>query len=792
MNISLLQLKSVLVLALLSFAFVADAQPPSYEHHQIAVNETLLITDLPPGIPNLPALGHPDHGSLSIQVINNEEQLVYTPNLNYVGVDSFYIQMYNPPGQNTFLGYEVKVSESVVVTKRDFASTIVGTSTTVYPLDNDSTTIGNLTLLEVAPIFNHGTVLIVNDAFTFTPNQGYKGITHMSYIACNSEGECAKGNISILVHEYGLPSSGSDDVLTPKGQAIPVLLPYPDFSINQLPSNGTLELLEDFAFLYTPNVGFSGSDNFSFILNNGNETSTYSVTAEVMDIPESNNFAMDDYFYTPINYFGGIDVLGNDNGNLLGWSLQIVTPPVNGYAWLIGNGEIKYTPYNNFEGVDKFTYKIANALGVYETATVYVTVSNFAPGAPSFDLNTYDDTPLHFKYQPPFVDWSYKLKVNTPPSIGSLTAQDDFVHYVPQPGYVGTVSFTIEYCLTTTSGETCYPFDINVAIEANPSSTPGCVSTGTEECVWAGDLNSDGLVDGKDILHLCAIGEVGNPRAGASTDWIGQHAQSWNNSVNGVTKNVKHVDADGDSLITNTDRNVVDLNYGKRNRISPQILPTQQNLLEFITLNNSPQPGDTIAIQVKMGSPANPAIDFSGVTFQMFYNPSIIEKAWVEFDEHSWLGYDAPVLGYSKIPFDGILDVAFTRADETTKSGFGEIGTVKIVIDDVTGLRLDENEFTPIQFSSSYALNRNGHLTRLNDDEVKIRVNLSDFDEELRKNVLNIYPNPTSERITVSTDYHNPMEQMVIYNMVGQVVHVYNLDTNELELDVSHLESGIY
>ena len=789
MNISLQHLKFILILAFLGGAIVAVAQPNSYDNQKIPLNQEYIITDVPFGIPSIPTLGHPDHGSLWIETASGgAKQVHYKPDSNYMGLDTFYFQVYNPGSNIVFVGYEMEISESLIVIKRDFASTYINSNATIYPLDNDITTTGTLSLLNVSPIFNHGEVTITGNEFEFEPHNGFKGVTHMSYIACNDFAVCEKGIISVLVHDYDLPSSQTVEILTAKEEAVPVLLPYPNYTISQFPSNGTLELLEDFSYLYTPNGNFSGSDNFTFSLTNSNGTSTYSVNAEVMNLPVKNNFANDDYRYVPIDSGDEIDVLANDNGNLQDWTLTITSAPTNGWAWATGNGGIKYVCGSNYEGVDQFTYKVANALGDYETATVYMTISNFAPGASSFDLDTYDDTPIYFEYNPPFTHYApFYFNIINAPLYGTLIVDSNAINYIPVTGFSGTESFELEYCLNGS----CYPFDINVNIAANPTGVPGCV--GTEDCVWAGDTNKDGIVDGKDILYLCAIGEVGIPRSSPTSDWIGQFGSNWNNTVAGLSKNIKHIDTNGDSLITSADANLIDINYGKRNKITPQIIPTQQNPLIFNTINNGPpQPGDTIQIEILMGTSANPAIDFSGVTFQMAYNPVIFDTAFVVFNEHSWLGYDAPVMEYSKIPNEGNLDAAFTRSDETSKSGFGVIGTVSIVVDDLIGIRNDE--FTTINFTNTYSLTGNGHLTKLNDTELQIQIDESDFDPNLRKNPLNVFPNPAIDGIVnLQTDYYNHIQEARIINLMGQTLQTRaGNDTNEMTLDVTKLESGVY
>ena len=74
-----------------------------------------------------------------------------------------------------------------------------------------------------------------------------------------------------------------------------------------------------------------------------------------------------------------IDVLANDTGLSAG-TLAVSTQPSNGVAVVSSNTEISYTPNENFNGSDSFTYSYTTADGVY-TATVNLTITpvNDAP-----------------------------------------------------------------------------------------------------------------------------------------------------------------------------------------------------------------------------------------------------------------------------------------------------------------------------------------------------------------------------------------------------------------------------
>ncbi len=83
------------------------------------------------------------------------------------------------------------------------------------------------------------------------------------------------------------------------------------------------------------------------------------------------------------------------------------------------------------------------------------------------------------------------------------------------------------------------------------------------DCVWPGDVNYDYVVDYYDLVDLGfgIFGETGAARPNASSNWIGQSCQDWNN-VSNLGINLKHYDCDGNGIIDVPDSQVVQDNYG--------------------------------------------------------------------------------------------------------------------------------------------------------------------------------------------------------------------------------------
>ena len=76
-------------------------------------------------------------------------------------------------------------------------------------------------------------------------------------------------------------------------------------------------------------------------------------------------------------------------------------------------------------------------------------------------------------------------------------------------------------------------------------------------------------------------------------------------------------------------------------------------------------------------------------------------------------------------------------------------------------------------------------------DYVEIEVQVHDYTavgENLADNVA-VYPNPTSGVVNVKA---NAMQQITVVNMMGQVVMMQNIDTDEVTVDLSAFDNGMY
>lgn len=179
----------------------------------------------------------------------------------------------------------------------------------------------------------------------------------------------------LLIAAPGVLANDAD----PEGDALQA-------TVADVPSHGTLTLLNNGSFTYTPDANFSGPDSFTYAVTDafgGEAIGTVSLeVAPVNDapIPAADSYALDQD--ATLNATVGEGLLANDNdvdGDTL--TVSIVFGPTSGSLNLNSNGSFTYTPMAGFVGTDSFIYQATDPSGaVSGPAMVTLEVNAVAAG----------------------------------------------------------------------------------------------------------------------------------------------------------------------------------------------------------------------------------------------------------------------------------------------------------------------------------------------------------------------------------------------------------------------------
>ena len=323
-------------------------------------------------------------------------------------------------------------------------------------------------------------------------------------------------------------------------------------------SHGSLTLNSDGSFTYTHDDSETISDNFTYKANDTLLDSN-TVTVTLIINPENDApLANDDTLSVNEDAVVQIAVLDNDidsEGFLLASSTSIMTAPSNGATRLnTANGVITYTPDVNFNGSDSFTYQVSDGQGVTSnvaTVSIVVVAVNDAP-VMSNDIQTTNEdvaTLIDVLANDTDVDGDTvsTVIIDTQPSNGSVTIENDKINYQPNSNFEGTDSFT--YYAQDSTGAIGNAATVTINITGD-NDLPRAVNDSaiTDEDtpvsidVLANDSDVDGGIDGR------AVSMIGAPSQGSINI----------NSVNGAITYTPSANFNGEDSFTYVVKDVDD------------------------------------------------------------------------------------------------------------------------------------------------------------------------------------------------------------------------------------------
>lgn len=745
------------------------------------------------------------------RISSNKVEVTYTPNADFIGGDSFRIQIFTCSFCLEFLEYTVNVTPSNIVANHDYAFSAENTTVSIDVTANDESSNGVVNLTAI-PLTNNGNATFTQGANTieFTPAPDFEGIAYFNYVICNGAGLCDNGTVTIQVLGDNASLSDTLQIFTKKNSAQIVLVPN-TFVLTDSPQNGTYAMSGD-APTYSPAQDFTGRDYIRF--QNG---STSKVVEVVVIDAEDNLIAFDDEAYTSPANPVEINTVENDLYGAESGCFSVQAQPQFGTIEASEDGIVTYYPNSSFLGVDWFTYTV-NAPGcgaAEETATVYIYVSNFEPSQTKFRMNTPKNTPLVIGNNVPISNFMYRIKDQgdlgktiildgqRDTTINNTTISGkNLILYIPNDNVTaGIDELEITYCVLSNSGNCAYEKSIKVEVNILDIVSTNQQAACFNDCVWPGDTNLDGVVDMADLLPIgLAMGELGTPRSETDfSTWYGQQGNDWNTDMNGEV-NLKHIDTDGDSIVTALDTSAIAEFYGYTHGLTSAEVPFSKNTI-ILDGDIFVSPGDMVEMDIVLGVDGNPALDVYGFTFPFEYSPLIFQPETVEIDfsGNSWLSYNSPSLYMTQNNEAGRIDAGYTRTSGISASGFGKIGKLRlVVVEDINGFRPGAEEMI-VDLGGGTALGSNsaGQNFSMNIQSTQIHIVPRSAEEiantPLTADLLKTWPNPTQNLLNVHLNGGQEFERVMIYNITGQVAYDSgNTLARRTQIDVGRLQNGMY
>lgn len=265
---------------------------------------------------------------------------------------------------------------------------------------------------------------------------------------------------------------------------------------------------------YTPEPGFTGTDEFTYTISDGNGGTDTATVTVVVNSGNHAPVAVDDQIETPEDTAITVDLLSNDqdpDGDAI--SIVELGEVENGTLELNADGTVTFTPAADFHGEVTFEYTISDGeLTSTATATIVVTPVNDPVIAYDDQATTLEDRSVSIDVLANDVDVDGDVLTITelgPVENGTLRLNvDGTIRFTPDDDFFGTVTF--EY--TVSDGETSST--ATATVEVTPVEDPARAEDDAFEVdedtslvmdLLANDIDIDG-----DTLTIVDLGPVEN------------------------------------------------------------------------------------------------------------------------------------------------------------------------------------------------------------------------------------------------------------------------------------------
>ncbi|TMA82411.1 MAG: tandem-95 repeat protein, partial [Deltaproteobacteria bacterium] len=427
---------------------------------------------------------------------NCSATVTYTANSNFNGSDSFTFKVNDGGLDSNIATVSITInalndppvaSNATTTTDEDVSVNITLSASDV---DNTSLTFaivnapsnGSLGPISSPNCVASGAGANCTATVTYTPAANFNGSHSFSFKASDGTVDSNTASVSITVNAVNdAPVANGQTVVTVEDAPIVITLSASDvdnstlsFSIVTNPTNGSLGAIPapncvasgagsecTATVTYSPAANFSGSDSFTFKVNDGSLDSNVATVSITVSSVNDAAIAAHDFYSTDkdrVFSIGAPGVLANDNdldSQSSSLTAVLVSAPTNAANFILNSdGSFTYTPAINFTGTDSFAYKTNDGTNDSNEATVTIAVlqANNAPIATNDFYNTEKDTALNIAAPGVLAndnDTDTPLTNRTailiagPSHAASFTLNPDgSFDYMPTVNFVGIDSFT--------------------------------------------------------------------------------------------------------------------------------------------------------------------------------------------------------------------------------------------------------------------------------------------------------------------------------------------------------------
>ncbi len=523
------------------------------------------------GIKAINITKEPEHG---IYKINSDKTILYTPNKDYYGDDSFVYELVDNIGQKSSADVAItinSVNNYIPLPKDDFRGASKNETIVVDVLFNDEGLGDGDIKVSVDNLKTpNGKVAIKDNKIQYTPDIDYLGKDVFTYKVTDHEGDEGTATVTITVKAKNYnPIAVDDYVTTTKNKSVNINVlkndkdlydGLKDISIYTLPLQGNCNVNFNKTFTYTPKKDFVGKDSLTYIITD--TEGDYSLAKVYITVKKSGGGAGDykleavnDKRATSKGQAKTINVLLNDIVEAGIDELVIKdNPNKGGTVEVNGDNTITYTPKAEFLGFEHFFYTIKDAKGQTDDAKVTVNVKtvNYEPQAFNDTVEVYigETKVIHvLNNDTGFEDGIGDITIYKNPELGRAEVNTDNTISYTYESWATNITDSLIYVVSDGDGDVSLATVILKIVEkpnAKPEAVDDFRGAKKNEIIFVDVLDNDRGLDDKPItLSVLSSPANGDAEVNTADNTIKYTPEA--DFMGKVTFNYKVEDVDGDS-----------------------------------------------------------------------------------------------------------------------------------------------------------------------------------------------------------------------------------------------------
>ena len=366
--------------------------------------------------------------------LSSDGNISFTPNANFNGQASFTYVANTPEGgraEARVLIDVTAVNDAPVARTDSVAQFAEGSTIVLDPrilTANDSDVDGDALFVESVVSNANVQVTIGDDGLiTVAPRDYYWGAAYFDYVVSDGQGGTATGRVNFTVTPVNDAPELADDLIDKNQDGSPILEDNPIvIAAEQLLANdiehdgdvmtitgvahstgGQARLLDNGTILFEPSANFNGNAQFDYRVDDGHGGVSWARATIVYQPVNDRPVARDDNYTsdalpilrgtedTPLT-IPIVELLKNDY-DIEGFAVSFESAgnAINGDI-VVENGNIVFTPDQDFWGVATFSYLVSDPEGLVDSANVTLWFENVGDAPPEANTDTiyvYEDIP---------------------------------------------------------------------------------------------------------------------------------------------------------------------------------------------------------------------------------------------------------------------------------------------------------------------------------------------------------------------------------------------------------------